>query len=59
MYNKDNNEFDGVLVNTDELSLRLPAHYLEVPWNTEHGNGVTADIISKEQMKIFIKELMK
>jgi len=59
MYNKDNNIFDGELINTDELNLRLPAHYLEVPWNTEHGNGVTADITSKEQMKIFIKELMK
>jgi len=59
MYNKDNNIFDGSLINTDELSLRLPAHYLEVPWNTEHGNGVTADIASKEQLTIFIKELMK
>jgi glycosyltransferase involved in cell wall biosynthesis len=59
MYNKDGNEFDGELTNTDELNLRLPAHYLEVPWNVESGNGVTADIISKEQMTIFIKELMK
>ena len=59
MYNKDGNEFDGELINTDELNLRLPAHYLEVPWNVESGNGVTADIVSKEQMTIFIKELMK
>ena len=59
LYNKDGNSFDGELINLDELNLRLPAHYLEVPWNTEHGNGVTADIVSKEQMKIFIKELMK
>lgn len=59
MYNRDNSSFDNKLINIDELSLRLPAHYLEVPWNTEHGNGVTADIASKEQMTIFIKELMK
>jgi glycosyltransferase involved in cell wall biosynthesis len=59
MYNNDDNEFDGELINTDELNLRLPAHYLNVPWNTPAGNGVTADIVSKEQMTIFIKELMK
>jgi glycosyltransferase involved in cell wall biosynthesis len=59
LYKENSDTFDNNLINVDELSLRLPAHYLDLPWNTEHGNGQTADICSKEQMRIFMGELMK
>ena len=51
LYSKDGKEFDGELINTDELCLRLPGHYLDVPWNTEFSKNRTADIINIEQLK--------
>jgi glycosyltransferase involved in cell wall biosynthesis len=51
------NNFDGELINTDELCLRLPGHYLDVPWNIGRENSKTADIRSIEQLKLFVGEL--
>lgn len=44
------------MINTDEMNLRLPGHYLDLPW-AEGGNGVTADIETPEQRERFFKEL--
>jgi len=58
LYARNGDFFDGQLINLDELNLRLPAHYLEVPWNTDSGNGITADVLSNQQLKIFIDNLI-
>ena len=52
LYEKHNMKFDGQLINCDNLSNRLPAHYLDVPWN--HPTEPTADIKSNEQLNKFI-----
>lgn len=57
LYSMNNEKFDNELINTDNLNLRLPAHYLDVPWNTPDGNGITADVVSDEQLKIFMDNL--
>jgi len=51
-------DFDRELINTDELCLRLPGHYLDVPWNIDKENSKTADIRNMEQLKKFIRELL-
>jgi len=52
LYKKDNSIFDGELINCNNLGLRLPAHYLDVPWN--HPTDPTADIKTVEQLNKFI-----
>lgn len=46
------NEFDGNLINTDYLNLRLPAHYMDVPWKSTNLSA-TADILTEEQFLTF------
>ena len=53
LYKNNGQEFDGTLINIDNLSNRLPAHYLDVPWFKD-GNGVTADIENAKQLQIFV-----
>ena len=57
LYSMHNEKFDNELINTDNLNLRLPGHYLDVPWNTPDGNGITADVVSDKQLNIFIENL--
>ena len=57
LYVANGEKFDNVLINTDNLNLRLPGHYLDVPWNTPDGNGITADILSDKQLDIFMDNL--
>ena len=57
LYVANGEKFDNVLINTDNLNLRLPGHYLDVPWNTPDGNGITADIVSDKQLDIFMNNL--
>ena len=52
LYAKHNLPFDGKLINCDNLSNRLPAHYLDVPWN--HPTEPTADIKTTEQLATFL-----
>ena len=52
LYERHNMKFDGQLINCDNLSNRLPAHYLDVDWN--HPTEPTADIKSNEQLNKFI-----
>lgn len=49
-------EFDGELINTDNLANRLPAHDTNVPWT--RGRFKTADILSRAQFRIFIDHLI-
>ncbi len=53
LYKKYGMEFDGEFINHDNLSNRLPAHYLDVPWFKD-GNGITADIENDKQLESFI-----
>jgi len=55
LYEKNNSKFDGELINCDNLSNRLPAHYLDVSWN--HPTEPTADIKSVEQLVSFLNYL--
>ena len=57
LYSINNEKFDNELINTDNLNLRLPGHYLNVPWNTPDGNGTTADVVSDAQLKILMDNL--
>jgi len=48
--------FDGKLINTDHLNIRIPAHLNEnIPWAKDRFS--TADIVSNTQLKIFMKNL--
>lgn len=56
LYEKHGQQFDGKLINTDRLNIRLPAHLNEdVPWSS--GTYVTADILSDNQFSVFLKKL--
>jgi len=51
LYEKNDQVFDGELINTDDLVSRLPAHYVELPWaNNRHYNG---HVDTLEKFKIF------
>jgi len=52
LYNRNGQEFDGSLINTDRLSLRLPAHLSTVEWNEKH--HITTDISSRKQLQKFL-----
>ena len=56
LYNENGQNFDGNLINTDELNFRLPGHFHQVQWSVG-GNGQTADIISQKQLDIFLSHL--
>tara|TARA_Y100001938_G_scaffold73182_1_gene101387 strand:- start:4316 stop:5371 length:1056 start_codon:yes stop_codon:yes gene_type:complete len=56
LYNINGQNFDGDLINVDDLVSRLPAHYSDLPWaNNRHYNG---HIKKMEQFKIFVKEAL-
>ena len=56
LYEKHGQQFDGKLINTDRLNIRLPAHLNEdVPWSS--GTYVTADILSDNKFSVFWKKL--
>lgn len=55
LYKNHNQIFDGHLINCDNLASRLPAHYLDVPWN--HPTDPTADIKTIEQLSKFLNYL--
>lgn len=55
LYKKNNQVFDGKLINCDNLSNRLPAHHIEVPWNDDE--FPTADILSIGRLTKFITYL--
>lgn len=57
LYERDGTKYDGNLVNTDNLSNRLPAHYIDVPWNVVE--EPTADIKTHNQLKVFIEYINK
>ena len=51
LYEIYNQQFDGELINTDDLVSRLPAHYVKLPWaNKRFVNGHMTEM---EQFKIF------
>ncbi len=56
LYSDHGQQFDGQLINTDNLNKRLPAHHLNVPWMRNIYN--TADITTDKQLNIFVKNLM-
>ncbi len=56
MYKEKGQFFDGNLINTDDLNFRLPGHFHQVKWSSG-GNGQTADIISQNQVNIFLENL--
>lgn len=55
LYQQNGQNFDGELINTDRLHLRLPSHTRAgIPWATE---GVTADILSRQKFDIFLRHI--
>lgn len=57
LYQQHGDTLKGELVNTDELNLRLPAHFKEVPWFVE--GDVNATITREQQVEVFYAELRK
>ena len=55
LYQDNQMNFDGELLNLDYLDRRLPAHTHSVPWSINR--FTTADIVSVEQFDIFKKYL--
>lgn len=56
MYKKEGETFDGELINCDQLNFRLPGHLTKgIPWAINEGR--TADLMSKQQWEIFLREL--
>jgi len=56
LFEENGQTFDGKLINTDRLNIRLPAHLSEnIPWGK--GRFSTADIASYKQLKIFMRNL--
>ena len=55
LYNKHGQQFDGELINTDDLVSRLPSHYTELPWvNTRLYNG---HMVKRSQFERFVEVL--
>jgi len=56
LYEKNDQKFDGKLINTDRLNLRLPAQLNDdIAWTK--GRYQTADILSKKQLDVFLNSL--
>jgi len=56
LYEKNGQKFDGELINTDRLNVRIPAHLNEdIEWAKTRFE--TADILSEEQLAKFMKNL--
>jgi hypothetical protein len=60
LYKRNNEIFDGKLINCDNLSNRLPAHYGDVEWKNPKGHlTLTSDIKTETQLISFINHLNK
>jgi len=60
LYERHNQVFDGKLINCDNLSNRLPAHYGDVDWKNPEGHyTLTAHIKTMEQFHKFIEHINK
>ena len=55
LYKQNNQVYDGELINMNNLSLRLPAHYDGVPWTDN--SQATTDILTIERLTNFINYL--
>ncbi len=56
LFEENGQTFDGKLINTDHLNIRIPAHLNEnIPWAKDRFS--TADILSHKQLKIFMRNL--
>ena len=56
LYEKNGQKFDGELINTDRLNVRIPAHLNEdIEWGRTRFK--TADVLSEEQLTKFMKNL--
>lgn len=55
-YAKQGQDFNGELINTDYLDVRIPAHYSSVPWKLDPLQP-TADVMSEAQFKVFMDSL--
>jgi len=57
MYEKEGQQFDGELINTDDLVSRLPSHFVELPWaNERRFNGHITEL---DNFIIFTNESLK
>jgi glycosyltransferase involved in cell wall biosynthesis len=57
LYQKHGQQFDGQLINTDDLVSRLPSHYTELPWlDTRLYNG---HMQTRDHYERFLKEIIK
>lgn len=56
-YASKNQHFDGELINTDHLDVRIPSHYSHVPWSIDP-LAPTSDLLSKQQFNLFMDELI-
>ena len=55
-YRSKNQEYDGNLINTDHLDVRIPSHYSNVPWSVDKLQPTT-DLKTKQQFEIFLEHL--
>jgi len=56
LFEENGQTFDGKLINTDHLNIRIPAHLNEnIPWAKDRFS--TADIVTHKQLEIFIRNL--
>ena len=56
LYANHGQEFDGELINTDDLVSRLPSHYTDLPWvDTRLYNG---HMVNREQFEMFESRLL-
>ncbi len=56
LFEQSGSTFDGDLIDTDSLNLKLPAHMVEgIPWGA--GRHRTSDILTGRQFSIFLQHL--
>ena len=56
LFEENGQTFDGKLINTDRLNIRIPAHLNEnIPWAKDRFS--TADIVTRKQLEIFMRNL--
>lgn len=52
-YQHKGQDFDGKLINTDHLDVRIPSHFSDVPWSIDKLQPTT-DLKTKEQFQAFM-----
>lgn len=55
LYQNNNDQFNGELINSDFLNFRLPGHFNDVPWNINR--YITSDILTRDQFNTFYNTL--